>query len=157
MSISCSFTNIGIRDVIVLDAEFVGRNGEPVIPVCLCAKSLSTGREWRTFATPGVHQPCPLPIEPDILYVSFSAPAEWSYFLACGWELPPTVIDLYAEEMLLTNTQKDERGKRYVPSLLLTLAKYGLDAMTAAEKDEMRNLILRGHPFSDGQRAAILD
>jgi hypothetical protein len=98
-----------------------------------------------------------LPVEPDILYVSFSAPAEWSYFLACGWELPPTILDLYAEEMLLTNTQKDERGKRYVPSLLLTLAKYGLDAMAAAEKEEMRNLILRGHPFSYREQAAILD
>jgi hypothetical protein len=151
-----SLTSIGIRDVIVLDAQYVPRTGEPVIPVCLCAKSLSTNREWRIFATPGVRQPCPLPLEPDILYVSFSAPAEWSYFLACGWELPPTILDLYAEEMLLTNTQKDERGKRYVPSLLLTLAKYGLDAMTAAEKDEMLSLILRGHPFSDEERTAIL-
>jgi DNA polymerase-1 len=151
-----SLTGIGIRDVIVLDAEFVPRMGEPVIPVCLCAKSLTTDREWRIFAEPGVHQPCPLPVESDILYVSFSAPAEWSYFLACGWELPPTILDLYAEEMLLTNTQRDERGKRYVPSLLLTLAKYGLDAMTAAEKEAMRDLVLRGHPFSDGERAAIL-
>jgi hypothetical protein len=30
--------NLGIRDVIVLDAEYVARAGEPVIPVCLCAK-----------------------------------------------------------------------------------------------------------------------
>jgi hypothetical protein len=157
MALPPRLTSIGIRDVIVLDAEFKPRTGESVIPVCLCAKSLSTDREWRIFATPGVHQPCPLPIKSDVLYVSFSAPAEWSYFLACGWELPPTILDLYAEEMLLTNTQKDARGKRYIPTLLLTLAKYGLDAMTAAEKDEMRDLILRGHPFSDGERAAILD
>jgi hypothetical protein len=157
MALPSKLSNIGIRDVIVLDAEFVGRTGEPVIPVCLCAKSLCTDREWRIFAEPGVHQPCPLPTEPDILYVSFSAPAEWSYFLASGWELPPTILDLYAEEMLLTNTRRDERGKRYVPSLLMTLAKYGLDAMSAAEKDEMRDLILRGHPFSDCERAAILD
>ena len=44
-----------------------------------------------------------------------------------------------------------------MPTLLLTLAKYGLDAMTAAEKEEMRDLILRGHPFSDDERAAILN
>jgi hypothetical protein len=157
MPFSSNLTGIGVRDVIVLDAEYVGRKGEPVIPVCLCAKSLVTGREWRIFAEPGVRQACPLPVESDILYVSFSAPAEWSYFLASGWELPPTILDLYAEEMLLTNTQKDNRGRRYVPSLLLTLAEYGLDAMTAAEKEEMRNLILRGHPFSDDERAAILD
>ena len=149
--------NLGIRDVLVLDAEYVARTGEPVAPVCLCAQSLVTGKEWRIFAEPGVRQHCPLPIEPDILYVSFSAPAEWSYFLASGWELPTTILDLYAEEMLLTNTKKDERGKRYVPTLLLTLAKYGLDAMTAVEKEEMRELILRGHPFNGDERAAILD
>jgi hypothetical protein len=156
MALSDLMSN-GVRDVIVLDAEYVACTGEPVIPVCLCAKSLFTGQEWRIFAEPGTRQPCPLPLESDILYVSFSAPAEWSYFLASGWELPPTILDLYAEEMLLTNTQKDERGKRYVPSLLLTIAKYGLDAMTAAEKDEMRDLILRGHPFSASERVAILD
>jgi hypothetical protein len=157
MALPSSLSGIGIRDAIVLDAEFVPRTGEPVIPVCLCAKSLGTGQEWRMFAEPGMRQACSLPIESDILYVSFSAPAEWSYFLACGWELPPTILDLYAEEMLLTNTRKDERGKRYVPTLLLTLAKYGLDAMAAAEKEEMRGLILRGHPFSADERAAILD
>lgn len=157
MALPFNLTNLGIQDVIVLDAEYVSRTGEPVTPVCLCAKSLFTGREWRIFATPGVHQPCPLPFEPDILYVSFSAPAEWSYFLASGWELPPTILDLYAEEMLLTNMQKDERGKRYVPSLLLTAAKYGLDAITAAEKEEMRNLILRGHPFTGEEQTAILN
>lgn len=156
MALPTNLTNLGIRDVIVLDAEYVARPGEPVIPVCLCAQSLLTGQQWRIFAEPGVRQPCPLPLEPDILYVSFSAPAEWSYFLASGWELPTTILDLYAEEMLLTNTQKDERGKRYVPTLLLTLAKYGLDAMTAAEKEEMRDLILRGHPFSADERATIL-
>jgi DNA polymerase family A len=157
MELPSSLTNLGIRDVIVLDTEYVARTGEPVIPVCLCAKSLASGREWRIFAEPGVRQHCPLPIDSDIAYVSFSAPAEWSYFLVSGWELPPTVLDLYAEEMLLTNTEKGENGKRYVPTLLLTMAKYGLDAMTAAEKEEMRDLILRGHPFSLDERAAILD
>ena len=157
MELPSSLTKLGIWDVIVLDTEYVAHTGEPVIPVCLCTKSLASGREWRMFADPGVRQSCPLPMESDILYVSFSAPAEWSYFLASGWELPPTILDLYAEEMLLTNTQKAENGKRYVPTLLLTMAEYGLDAMTAAEKEEMRALIMRGHPFSADERLAILN
>jgi DNA polymerase I len=157
MALPSNLTKLGIRDVIVLDTEYVARTGEPVIPVCLCAKSLVSGREWRIFAEPGVRQSCPLPIESDIVYVSFSAPAEWSYFLASRWELPTTILDLYAEEMLLTNTKKAENGKRYVPTLLLTMAEFGLDAMTAAEKEEARDRILRGHPFSAGERAAILD
>jgi hypothetical protein len=151
-----NFTNLGIRDVIVLDAEYVARKGEPVIPVCLCAKSIISGQEWRIFAEPAARRPCPLPIEPDVLYVSFSAPSEWSFFLAAGWELPTTILDLYAEEMLITNTQKETTGKRYVPSLLLTLAKYGLDAMTAADKESMRDRILQGHPFSRDEQIEVL-
>ncbi len=92
-------TELGIRDIIVLDTEYVSRDvhsrvanrkkkdnkvsdGNPVIPVCLCAKSLITGQAWRVFAEPGA--PNPLPMDTDILYICFAAPAEWSYFLAMG-------------------------------------------------------------------------
>jgi DNA polymerase I len=153
-------TELGVKDVIVLDTEFISKNdGNPVTPVCLCAKSLITGQEWRVFAEPGA--PNPLPVDTDVLYVCFAAPAEWSYFLAMGWELPPTIIDLYAERMMQTCNDKESegnlRGKRSTPSLLRSMAAYGLDAMSAAEKEEMRNLILRGQPFTDDERTRILD
>ena len=110
MALPPSLTNLGIRDVIVLDAEYVHARASRSSRFA-CAPNLSPQVRSGAFSpTPGVHQPCPLPMESDILYVSFSAPAEWSYFLASGWELPPTILDLYAEEMLLTNTQKDERA-----------------------------------------------
>ena len=103
------FTELGVKDVIALDTEFVGRIGDIVIPVCMCAMSLVTGERWRIPAQENASNP--LPLEPEVLYVTFSAPAEWSYFLASGWtDLPKTVIDLYAERMLLTNTLKDVRG-----------------------------------------------
>jgi DNA polymerase-1 len=151
---------LGIRDVIVLDTEFKSNNGgNHVIPVCMCAKSLVTGQEWRVFAELG--GPNPLPVDTDVLYVCFAAPAEWSYFLAMGWELPPTIIDLFAERMMQTcdtkETAGDRRGKRYMPTLLRSMGAYGLDAMSAAEKEEMRNLILRGHPFTNDERTRILD
>lgn len=171
-------TELGIRDVIVLDSEYVSRDvdsrvtgkkknkkdgkvpdGNPVIPVCVCAKSLVTGQEWRLFAEAGA--PNPLPMDTDVLYVCFAAPAEWSYFLATGWELPPTIIDLYAERMMQTCGSKESAGtrpgKRYKPTLLRSMSAYGLDAMSAAEKEEMRNLIRRGHPFTDDERIRILD
>src|ERR1019366_5317457 len=37
------------------------------------------------------------------------------------------------------------------------LAHYGLDSIGTVEKDEMRDLILRGGLWSDAERAAILD
>jgi DNA polymerase-1 len=169
-------TELGIRDVIVLDTEYVSRDvdsrvanrkkkdkkvsdGNPVIPVCLCAKSLITGQTWRVFVERGA--PNPLPMDADILYVCFAAPAEWSYFLAMGLQLPPTIIDLYAESMMQTcadvETAGERCGRRYQPTLLRSLATYGLDAMSAVEKEEMRNLIRRGHPFTDDERTRILD
>jgi DNA polymerase-1 len=153
-------TELGIHDVIVVDTEYISKNdGNTVTPVCMCAKSLITGQEWRVFAEPGA--PNPLPVDTDVLYVCFAAPAEWSYFLAMGWELPPTIIDLYAERMMQTCEDKEtagkRRGKRYMPTLLRSMATYGLDAMSAVEKEEMRNLILRGHPFTHDERIRILD
>jgi hypothetical protein len=168
--------DLGIRDVIVLDTEYYThevltgvpkdqrksktvRNGNTVTPVCLCAKSLVRDQEWRVMAAPGAHNP--LPMEPNVLYVCFAAPAEWSYFLAMGWDLPPTIIDLYAERMMQTCEEKESagkrRGKRYRPTLLREMANYGLDAMAAIRKEEMRELVMRGAPYTETERAAILD
>ena len=41
--------------------------------------------------------------------------------------------------------------------LLGALAHYGLDSIGTIEKDEMRDLVLRGGPWSDAEREAILD
>jgi hypothetical protein len=41
--------------------------------------------------------------------------------------------------------------------LLGALAHFGLDGIGAVEKDEMRDLVLRGGPWTDTERAAILD
>jgi hypothetical protein len=41
--------------------------------------------------------------------------------------------------------------------LLGALAHHGLDNIGAVEKDEMRDLIMRGGPWTDDERTAILD
>jgi DNA polymerase I len=119
---------VGIRDIIAIDTEYISRKGAMVEPICMVAKSLlgnahdNTSSIWRVFFGGSTRQypSCPLPLDPDVLYLSFAAPAEWSCFLALGWELPQTIIDLYAEEVLLCNGKKDEHGKRFNPSLLST-------------------------------------
>lgn len=157
MLLPADLQSLGIRDIVALDAEYISRKGEHVIPVCLCAKSLVSGAERRVFNKTSTPTPCPFPDDLTTLFVSFAAPAEWSYYLSSGWQLPQLIIDLFAEEMLLTNTQKDDKGKRKTPTLLATLSKYGLDAITAAEKHDMRDLILRGGPYSDDEQASILE
>jgi len=147
--------DLGVRDIIVLDAEYVSRAGEAVQPVCVCAKSLISRREWRIFHEQGA--PCPFPVNDEtVLFVSFSAPSEWSYFLAAGWELPSTIIDLFVERMLETNGKKNFQGKRDVPKLITSLTAYGIPAMDAEEKQSMREIILRGGPYSETERAEIL-
>jgi DNA polymerase family A len=147
---------LGVTDIVAVDAEYVvSRKGEHVSPVCICAKSLINGKEWSQF-NDGTRQPCPFPVDPETLFVSYAAPAEWSYFLAMGWELPLSIIDLFAEMSLRLNGLKDEKGRRFYPSLLMAMDYYGLDALSAAEKHGMRELILRGD-YSSQEKKEILD
>jgi DNA polymerase family A len=67
--------------------------------------------------------------------------------------VPERVLDLFTEFRNRTNGVPTENGS----GLLGALAYHGLDAIGAVEKDEMRALILRGGPWSDAERAAILD
>jgi hypothetical protein len=99
------FNGLGVRDIIVLDTEFITRTdvGKCVVPVFLGAISLVTGKEWRVRLLPLKVIPCPLPMGDDVLYVGFSLTAEWSVFKAMGWALPSKSIDLYAEAMMATS------------------------------------------------------
>ena len=66
---------------------------------------------------------------------------------------PARVLDLFTEFRNHTNGIPTENGS----GLLGALAYHGLDGIGAVEKDEMRALILRGGPWSDAERTAILD
>lgn len=63
------------------------------------------------------------------------------------------MLDLYVEFRNLTNGTETPCGD----SLLGALTYFGLDAIQAAEKDEMRQLAIRGGPFTNAERAALLD
>jgi len=110
------FTELGFKDVIVLDTEFISRSeiGKSVVPVFLGAVSLVTGREWRIRLLPFRRIECPLPMGDDILYVGYALTAEWSAFLAMGWPLPTRSVDLYAEYMMAT-AHLDGEGNDRVP------------------------------------------
>src|SRR5262249_25375326 len=83
----------------------------------------------------------------------YYASAELGCHLALGWPLPVRVLDLHAEFRRLTSGLTVPCGH----GLLGALAAFGLDGIAAAEKDEMRRLALRGGPYSDAERLALLD
>jgi hypothetical protein len=140
------------REAWALDTEFVAHAGARPVPVCMVAKELATNTTLRLWADDLPAAP-PFPVDDDTLFVAYYAPAEWSCFLALGWPLPARVIDLFAEFRVETNGRPLPAGR----SLLGALSAHGIRAITSAEKHDMRDLVLRGGPWSDSERRAILD
>jgi DNA polymerase I len=139
-------------EIWAVDFEFGSKPGENPEPVCLVAWELRSGRKLRLWRDEFGAAP-PYPTDPDVLFVAYYASAEIGCHLALGWPVPQRVLDPFTEFRNHTNGIPTVSGA----SLLGALAHYGLDSIGTVEKDEMRNLILRGGPWSDAERAAILD
>jgi len=146
---------IGDFDRVVLaDSEFGARPGARPNPVCFVFHELGSGRRTRTWLGGGGSvSPAPFVFDDRTLFVAYFSSAELGCFLALDWKLPARILDLYVEFSRLTSGTTRPCGR----SLLGALIAFGLDGIAAAEKEHMRELILRGGPYSDAERAAILD
>ena len=140
------------REIWAVDFEFSSDLGENPEPVCLVAWELRSGRKLRVWRDEFGAAP-PYPTGPDSLFVAYYASAEIGCHLAVGWPVPERVLDLFTEFRNHTNGIRTVSGA----GLLGALAHYGLDSIGTVEKDEMRGLILRGGPWTDAERVAILD
>jgi DNA polymerase I len=149
---TCGFALPSLREAWLIDFEFSANAGENPEPVCLVAWEWLSGRRLRLWFDELGRLP-PYPTGPDVLVVAYYAAAEISCHLALGWPAPERVLDLFTEFRNQTNGIPTGNGA----SLLGALAYHGLDGMGALAKDEMRALILRGGPWSDVERAQILD
>jgi DNA polymerase I len=139
-------------EIWAVDYEFGANAGENPEPVCLVAWELRSGRKLRLWRDEFGYAP-PYPIGPDVLFVAYYASAEIGCHLALGWPVPKRVLDLFTEFRNQTNGIPTVSGA----GLLGALAHFGLDSIGTIEKDEMRDLILAGGPWSDAERKAILD
>jgi hypothetical protein len=139
-------------EIWAVDFEFGAEPGENPEPVCLVAWELRSGRKVRVWRDEFSSTP-PYATGPDALFVAYYASAEISCHLALDWPVPERVLDLFVEFRNQTNGVPTGSGA----SLLGALAFYGLDGIGTVEKDEMRGLVLRGGPWSDSEREAILD
>jgi hypothetical protein len=140
------------REIWLVDFEFHAPPGHRPEPLCLVAWELRTGRRLTLWRDQLGDRP-PFDTGRDSLIVAYYASAECGCFLALGWELPANVLDLYAEF-------RCETCGRYVPSgngLLGALSYYGLPVMDAVEKTAMRDLAIRGGPYTAEERTALLD
>jgi len=140
------------REVVVVDFEFIAPAGNRPVPVCLVAHELRSGRRFRVWRDQFGLAP-PYATGTDVLFVAYYASAELGCYRVLGWPMPERILDLFTEFRARTNGLNTPAGN----SLLGALAYFVLDGMGAAEKDDMRALILRGGPWSDSERLAILN
>jgi DNA polymerase-1 len=139
-------------EIWVVDFEFIAESGDNPKPVCLAAWELRSGRKLRRWRDEFGTAP-PYPTGSDVLFIAYYASAEIGCHLALGWPAPERVLDLFTEFRNQTNGIPTTSGA----GLLGALAHYGLDSIGTVEKDVMRDLILRGGPWTDAERTAILD
>jgi hypothetical protein len=141
------------RQVWAVDFEFTAPPGERPTPLCLVARELRSGRLERLWLADRAPALPPFGIGNDCLFVAYYASAEMGCHLALDWPMPARILDLFAEFRNLTNGLPTPCGA----SLLGALAYFGLDSLNATEKSEMRQLAIRGGPFTSMERTALLD
>jgi hypothetical protein len=139
-------------EVWVLDFEFISESGARPSPVCLVARELTSNRLLRLWRDKFDTRP-PFRVDEHALFVAYFASAEWGCFAVLGWPPPARVLDLYAEFRARTNGTVLPAGR----SLLGALSYYGIPSITSQEKRANRDLVLRGGPWSAGERAEISD
>ena len=140
------------REAWAVDFEFVAAPGERPVPVCLVARELKSERTIRLWRDQFGPVP-PYPTDADSLFIAYYASAELGCHLALGWQMPARVLDLFTEFRNQTNGLPTVAGR----GLIGALTAHGIDSIGAVEKTEMRDLIIRGGPWSNDERAAILD
>ncbi len=144
----------GFEEIWCVDAEYSAPTGHRPKPICLVARELRSGRQLRLWEDQLAQlHAAPFRTDDRSLVVAYAAAAEFSVFHVLRWSAPQRTLDLFFEFRALTNGL-------YTPSgcgLLGALVYHGLPAMEGAEKDEMRQLAIRGGPFTDSERRALLD
>src|SRR6516165_4536900 len=140
------------REVVLADFEFGAASTHRPDVVCLVAHELHSGRTIRLWRDEMGPVP-PYDTGPDSLFIAFFASAELDCHRALGWPMPARILDLFCEFRDRFNGLPSLAGN----GLLGTLAQFGLDGIGAEEKKDMRDLALRGGPWTQEEREALLD
>lgn len=152
--------------LVFLDFEFHAPLGEPPDPICMVAVEHGPDgqRTYRlTQRDLAMSSQPPFPVGPETVLVSFYASAEIGCFLSLGWNPLAKTLDLYTEFRWRTSGVSLPVGeptgerRRSRHSLLAAMAHFGLAAMAPVEKEAMRDLAMRGGPYTPDEERALLD
>ena len=142
------------REIWLHDFEFSAPSGEQPQPVCLVAWELHYLRKRRVWQDELLAMKVPpYSLDQNSLVVAYYASAEMACHLSLDWPKPANLLDLFTEFRNLTNGLPKPCGN----GLLGALTWFGLSSVEAAEKETMRQLALRGGPWTPEERAALLD
>jgi DNA polymerase-1 len=136
----------------LVDFEFTSPPGERPAPICIVARELRSGRRIRLWQNEFTRSP-PFSVGPGALFVAYYASAELGCFRALGWPMPAHILDLYVEFRDRGNGLELPAGRGLVGALVY----HGLDHIGAVEKDEWREIAIRGGPFTEAERVGLLD
>jgi DNA polymerase-1 len=135
-------------EVVFLDTEFTERVGECPQLICFVGYEQKSDRWMRFFADEEPHR---APFHKDALLVGYAISSDLTCLQSLGWQ-GRYYLDLFAEYRLHTN----ELGNKSNASLLAALDHFQIPHITSQQKDRMRQLAIRGGPFTDAERRDLL-
>lgn len=142
---------------ILIDFEFRSKDGiegNPMEVHCMVSFDLKTREYKRLWADELVAMSRhPFPETPNTVLVAYFASAEIKCFKALGWSWQGQILDLYVEFRTHTNGMTLPHGK----SLLGAMQFFNLDTIESQHKDAMRDIALRGGPFSAQERVELIE
>lgn len=133
-----------------VDFEYSTDDNFRPVPICMVAREIFSGELRRVWLWDEPPSSCPIDFTGS-LYVSYAANAEMACHHELGWGMPDCIIDLYAE-YCAEKAGLLPQGK----GLLDALSSYGISGVVAGEKKDMRDLCIRGGPFTEKEREEIL-
>lgn len=140
-------------EIWAVDFEFTAPLGENPTVICMVARELKRGKElrlWSDELTAMTH--APFNTGKDAVLIAYYASAEMNCFISLGWDRPEYILDLYPEFKLKNNGLDGQKN-----DLLSALAAHGLESIGHLEKTEMRDLAIRGAPFTEAEKESLLD
>jgi DNA polymerase I len=147
-------SHLPFREVWAVDFEFgQDSNLNPEVR-CMVARELRSRRTLRLWYDElhGLTE-APFSCGAGALFIAYYSSAELGCFLSLGWSLPVNVADLFVEFRCATNGTLGAKG---AAKLTGALSYFGLDAVSATEKEEMRGLAIHGGPEMERRRSELL-
>jgi DNA polymerase-1 len=140
------------KEIWSIDFEFGQLAGELPDIRCFCAEELRTHTKIQLWVDEMDHPPHFLN-DDSCLTIAYYGLAEMACLHRLNWPLPKYFIDLYVEFTNTTNGNARTNGK----GLLGALTHYKLPAMESDTKEEMRQLALRGGPYSNDEKRNLIE